>query len=190
MYTEATNVNNFVESSRLFGTLASTELVNKRVKEVIPGLQKDGRRKSGLCVAWVIQTRTVEKKLPVRSVQAGSTPTPTSSPPPSGLEVGSPVIQASPAADARHAPGQPSLSSLSYAVRADGAVSLEPPTTPATVTAHGVMWASGGVAEPVGGPVARRTWSCGRCRGRSSLRRGARWVRRATRTNTFWRCFP
>ena len=75
MYTEVTNVTNFVECSRLFGTLASTKLVSGRVKEVIPGLQKDGRRRIDMGVAWVIQTRTVEKTLALRSVEAvGETP--------------------------------------------------------------------------------------------------------------------
>jgi len=157
--TEATIVTKFVECSRLFGTLASTKLVSGRVKEVIPGLQKDSRRKTDLRVAWVIQTRTVEKTLALRSVKAGFAPSPTPSPPPFGLEVGSPMTQASPAADARHEPDQPPLPSLGDALRADGAVSLEPPTPPTTVTAHGLTWAAGGVSEPVGGPVARRTWS-------------------------------
>jgi len=143
----------------MFGTLASTKLVSGRVKEVISGLQKDGRRKTDLRVAWVIQARTVEKTVALRSVKAGFAPAPTPSPPPSGLEVGSPMTQASPAADARHEPGQPPLPSLGDAVRADGAVSLEPPTAPTTVTAHGLTWAAGGVAESVGDPVARRTWS-------------------------------
>jgi len=69
------------------------------------------------------------------------------------------MTQASPAADARHEPGQPPVSSLRDAVRADGAVSLQIPTPSATVIAHGVTCALGGVAEPVGGPQARRTWS-------------------------------
>jgi len=75
-------VTNFVECSRLFGTLAPTKLVSGRVKEVIPGLQKDGRRKTDLRVAWVVQTRTVEKTFALRSVKAGSVPTLTPLPPP------------------------------------------------------------------------------------------------------------
>jgi len=93
------------------------------------------------------------------TTKAGFAPAPTPPPPPPGLEVGSPMTKAPPAADARHEPGQPPLPSLGDAVRAYGAVSLEPPTPPTTVTAHGLTWAAGGVAEPVGGPVARRTWS-------------------------------
>jgi len=54
VYSEATNVTSFVECSRLFGTLASAKLVSGQVKEVIPGLHKDGRRKTDLRVAWVI----------------------------------------------------------------------------------------------------------------------------------------
>jgi len=41
VHTEATHVTNYVECSRLFRTLASTKLVSLRVKEVIPGFQKD-----------------------------------------------------------------------------------------------------------------------------------------------------
>jgi len=44
-------VTNNVECSSLFGTLASVKCASGRVKEVITGLQKDGRRKTDLRVA-------------------------------------------------------------------------------------------------------------------------------------------
>jgi len=44
-------VTNYVECSRLFGTLASVKRVSGLVKEVITGLQKDGRRKTDMRVA-------------------------------------------------------------------------------------------------------------------------------------------
>ena len=179
---------NFVECSRLFGTLAPTKLVSGRVKEVIPGLQKDGRRKTDLRVAWVVQTRTVEKTLALPSVKAGSVPTLNPLPPPSVLEVGSPTTQASPAADVRHKPGQPPLSPLGDAVRADGAVSLEHPTPPATVTANCLTWASGGVTEPVGVLVARRTCSVRKPPGDVTFEEGDSVGQTRTPTTTFWRC--
>jgi len=70
VYTEATNVTNYVKCSCIFGTLASARRVSGRVKEVIPGLEKDGRRKTDLRVAWVIKTQTVEKTLALRIVTA------------------------------------------------------------------------------------------------------------------------
>eukprot|EP00168_Porphyra_purpurea_P016356 TRINITY_DN5268_c0_g1_i2.p2 TRINITY_DN5268_c0_g1~~TRINITY_DN5268_c0_g1_i2.p2 ORF type:complete len:195 (+),score=23.69 TRINITY_DN5268_c0_g1_i2:428-1012(+) len=174
-----------MECSRLLGTLASTKIVSERVMEVILGLQKYGRRKTDLRVAWVIQTRTVEETLALRSVKVGPPPAPTPSLPPSCLEVGSPMTQVSPAAIVRHEPGQPPLPSLGDAVRADGAVSLEPPTPFTTVTAHGLTWAAGGVAESVGGPVARRTWSLRRLPGEVIIEEGDT----VDQTHTMCDCF-
>ena len=151
---------NYVECSRLFGTLASAKRVSGRVKEVIPGLQKDGRRKTDLRVAWVIKTKTVEKTLALRSVKAGPPPALAAPPPSHGLEGGSPVTQASQTRVALHGGGQPPPPPPpSVVASAGGAISAAPTLPPSTATAHGLTWTAGAVHQPVGGPVARRSWS-------------------------------
>lgn len=164
VHTKASYVTNFAECTRLFGSLASAKVVPGRVLAVVPGIQKDGRRKTDLRVRWTVQTKTVDKTLSLGSVKAGPPPAPTPSPP----VAGTPSSQVSQAGDlrARLVSSSAPIGLSSALPPRPAAVASTPATLtparsvdPATTTAHGLSWTAGPVSEPVGGPVARRVWS-------------------------------
>jgi len=178
VHTEATNVTIYAECSRLFGTLASSKFVSGQVMEIVPGVQRNGRRKTDLRVMWTVKTRLVDKTLSLRSVKAGSPPALAPTPPPTGIEVASPVTQGSQDATVPQDGGHPPLAppnrfsmtglpppssqvtpSPSIGAHAGDPASHASAATLTTTTAHGLTWTAGAVEQPVGGPVARRSWS-------------------------------
>lgn len=163
VHTKASYVTNFAECSSLFGSMTSAKCVPGRVLALVPGTQKDGRRKTDLRVRWMVQTKTVDETLFFGSVKAGPPRAPTPSPP----VAGTPPSQVSQAGDLSARPVSSSApTGLSSALPPwPAAVASTPPTLtparsvdPATTTAHGLSWTAGPVSEPVGGPVARRVW--------------------------------
>jgi len=138
----------------------------------------NGRRKTDLRVMWTVKTRLVDKTLSLRSVKAGSPPALAPTPPPTGIQVASPVTQGSQDATVPQDGGQPPLPlappttmtglpppssqvtpSPSIGAHAGDPASHASAATLTTTTAHGLTWTAGAVEQPVGGPVARRSWS-------------------------------